>query len=202
MNHNSPIDWSSTPILESITTTIDTDGGVHAAPLGPRVLNHSNDPPTFQLRPYEGSNTCDNLLRSGNAVIHVTDDAAMIAGLILGDRPPLTRPVDGLEQTHHRLVRCHRWFAVQVTDRDAEGPLHHLTAETIDSGVVDPFFGFNRAKSALIELAILATRIDRIDPSEIRRQMNWLSPWVEKTALTIDRQAWDRLLAHVTERLR
>ena len=203
MNPTGPIDWPSTSILESVTTTMGVDGGVHAAPLGPRVFDQlGDDRPTFQLRPYAGSVTCDNLLRSGHAVIHVTDDAAMIADLILGGPRPETQPVAGLANTHHRLVRCHRWFAVRVVDCSIQGPLHHLVAQSIGSGVVDPFFGFNRAKAALLELAITATRIDRLSRDEVRSQIAWLTPWVDKTASASDRSAWDRLVSHVEKRLR
>ena len=39
-----------------------------------------------------------------------------------------------------------------------------IVADVVDSGRLRDFFGFNRAKHAVIEAAILATRIDFLEP--------------------------------------
>ena len=111
-------------ILESLVTTLDEQGHVNLAPLGPIVLplKSTDGLPQFLLRPYEGSTTCDNLLASGNAVIHVIDDALLIAKTAIGkvDATEKVVAIPGLEGTHVRLKRCHRWFAVQVTISEPE----------------------------------------------------------------------------------
>jgi hypothetical protein len=59
------------------------------------------------------------------------------------------------------------------------------------------FFGFNRAKHAVIEAAILASRIDFLPRSEIDAQWDFLRPLVEKTGGDAERQAFQQLTEFV-----
>ena len=58
-------------ILEGLVTTTDPDGGMHIAPMGPRV---EPDWSGFLLRPFPTSQTFRNLKARGEGVLHVTDD--------------------------------------------------------------------------------------------------------------------------------
>ncbi|TWT72928.1 DUF447 domain-containing protein [Allorhodopirellula solitaria] len=173
-------------ILESIVTTIGPDGQVNIAPMGPIVRPPAANEtlPSFCLRPYEGSRTCQNLLATGRAVIHVTDDVLLLARAAIGHVDPagLTCAIESVSTNHVRLLDCHRWFAIEVNQYGGTPPRHELIADCIDEGVVRPFFGFNRAKHAVIEAAILATRIHMIPPSQIQDDLQRLRTPVEKTA--------------------
>ena len=57
-----------------------------------------------------------------------------------------------------------------------------IDCRVIAQGEVRPFFGFNRAKHAVLEAAILATRIGIIPADEIRREIERLAILVQKTA--------------------
>lgn len=190
-------------ILESLVTTLDEQGHVNLAPLGPIVLPQKSTDglPQFLLRPYEGSTTCDNLLASGNAVIHVIDDALLIAKTAIGkvDATEKVVSIPGLEGTHVRLKRCHRWFAVQVTQRAGTPPRHELTASCLDSGLVDPFFGFNRAKHAIIEAAVAATRLHLLPPQQIEEELERASIAIEKTGGEDEREALQLIRRYVRE---
>ena len=138
-------------ILESIVTTVDSHGKVNIAPMGPTI---SGDPlnPEFTLRPFTSSRTYANLSATGRAVIHVTDDAWLIAraavdAITISEIAGLVQPVgdDGL----FRLVDCHRWFAVKVESTTGEAPRFTMKCTVTESDVVRPFFGFNRAKHAV-----------------------------------------------------
>lgn len=223
-------------ILESIVTTVDENGRVNIAPLGPIVLpretnagkslspanefneahefiadNQSTGPqgpggspsPSFCLRPYEGSRTCDNLLANGNAVIHVTDDALLIAKTAIGhvDSEGLVCQAEGASPKHIRLKDCHRWFAIEVTQYGGTPPRHEMHAECVAEGVVRPFFGFNRAKHAVIEAAIMATRIGLIDAETIRVSLSELRIPVDKTAGPAEREAYEMIAQYIHERL-
>jgi len=191
-------------ILESIATTVDEGGAVNIAPLGPIVL--SPDPkerfPSFLLRPYEGSRTCDNLLANGKAVIHVTDDVLLLAKTAVGhvSAEGLVCQAEGGSPHHQRLHDCHRWFAVEVTQYAGAPPRHEMTAKCIAEGVQRPFFGFNRAKHAVIEAAILATRIDLVDATTIQQSIEALRTPVEKTAGLAEAEAFELIVEFVRER--
>ncbi|TWT94369.1 DUF447 domain-containing protein [Neorhodopirellula pilleata] len=192
-------------ILESIVTTVDENGVVNIAPLGPIVLPPDPDEllPSFLLRPYQGSKTCENLLANGKAVIHVTDDVLLLAKTAIGHVPAdglVCQAVGG--STHHqRLVDCHRWFAVEVTSYGGTPPRHEMKARCVVDGVQRPFFGFNRAKHAVIEAAILATRIGIIDSQVIRDSIEALRTPVEKTAGLDEAEAFEMIVQFVSERL-
>lgn len=227
-------------ILESIVTTVDADGRVNIAPMGPTVLSY--DPqsgrPRFKMRPWQGSTTCANLLASGNAVIHVTDDARLIARAAIGKVPPdglvcPVEPADDKSVRHYRLVDCHRWYAVtvdrqadvtserfsgtktqtrgmqdgadadgrKVGDATAAAVRHELIAVTVAEGVVRPFFGFNRAKHAVIEAAILATRLHVLPAAEVWRELQRCQVAVDKTAGADEREAMAMLCAFIEQRI-
>ena len=193
-------------ILESIVTTLDQAGRVNIAPMGPIVTDPSamrlGTDPGFLLRPFEGSRTCDNLLRTRRATIHVTDDAALFATTAVGspeDSPSLVRSID--EPGWLALRECHRWFAVEVESVSGSSPRWEMPCRVRHSAVELPFFGFNRAKHALIEASILATRTHLLDAIEIRSQLEHLTPAVEKTAGPDERDAFERLIAEINRRL-
>ncbi|MCG8653076.1 MAG: DUF447 family protein, partial [Pirellulales bacterium] len=68
-------------ILESIVTSVDAAGNVNIAPMGPRVETSSQTRDLqiteFTLRPFQSSRTYANLVETGKAVIHVTDDVEL-----------------------------------------------------------------------------------------------------------------------------
>jgi hypothetical protein len=73
-------------ILEGIVTTISADGAVNISPMGPRVdasFTH------LLLRPYQTSTTYRNLKRTGQGVLHVSDDVELIAQAAIGQPDPL-----------------------------------------------------------------------------------------------------------------
>lgn len=192
-------------ILESLITTKDQFGHVNVAPLGPIVYpaQEVGELPSFLLRPYEGSTTCKNLLTNGRAVIHVTDDVLLLARTAIGhvDATQLVCPIADMPPEYVRLKDCHRWFAVEVQDYGGTPPRHELTAKCVSEGVVRPFFGFNRAKHAVIEAAIMATRIGMIDSQTILRSLDELRIPVKKTAGPDETEAFALAEAFILRRL-
>jgi hypothetical protein len=63
----------------------------------------------------------------------------------------------------------------------------------VESGRIRDFFGFNRAKHAVVEAAILATRIGLIASDEITAEFNRLAPLIEKTGGEHERKAFQFL---------
>jgi len=189
-------------ILESIATTTDQEGRINIAPLGPVV--DGPELTQFRLRPYQGSTTCDNLLSTRCVTLHVTDDVRLFARSAIGsvqeasDVVPIT---SSSGQGFWKLKRCHRWFALEVTHISGGQPCYEMNTRVVASGVEQPFFGFNRAKHAVIEAAILATRLHLISEDQVRHDMNDLKVLVEKTGSPQEHEAFGWLEAHVRAKL-
>jgi uncharacterized protein len=165
-------------ILEGILTTINADSSVNIAPMGPLVDAAMRE---LVLRPFQTSTSYANLKRTGQGVFHVTDDVELLAHAAVGDvepRPPLV-PAGAIEGWI--LADCCRWFALRVRTLDDHEPRTRIVADVVDQGRQRDFFGFNRGKHAVLEAAILATRVHLLAAHEIARQMRELSVLVDKT---------------------
>ncbi|TWT52485.1 hypothetical protein Pla22_01090 [Rubripirellula amarantea] len=188
-------------ILESIVTSLNNDGVVNVAPMGPTVDEAFTQ---ITLRPFKSSRTYQNLIQQRKAVVHVTDNVMLFAkaavdALTVEEMQSLVQPLEttGL----FRLRDCHRYFVVDI-DTIAEDNLRAtLKCRIVDSGVVRPFFGFNRAKHAVIEAAILATRTHLIAADELQDQLSRLRPLVDKTAGSDEHAAFEFLVQTINERL-
>jgi len=67
----------------------------------------------------------------------------------------------------------------------------------VASGRFREFFGFNRAKHAVVEAAILATRTEFLPPEEILAEFRRLAVLVEKTGGSAEHEAFQLLEDHV-----
>ena len=63
-----------------------------------------------------------------------------------------------------------------------------------------PFEGFNRAQAAVVEAAILVSRLDLLPREKIEQEMAYLANAVRKTAGPSEQQAWDWLVERVRAR--
>jgi hypothetical protein len=187
-----------TLILEGIVTTVNDDGSVNVSPMGPRVdrgLTH------FTLRPFNTSRTYHNLKRIGEAVFHVVDDVNLLARAAVGrldPLPPLRRLANGRDFV---LVDACRWFALRTTSLDDSRERVTIECRVADQATLRDFFGWNRAKHAVLEAAILATRIGIVPDNEIRDELARLAPLIDKAAGDQEREAMRFLQQYVDQRL-
>lgn len=180
-------------ILEAIVTTVGPDGALNVAPMGPEV-DPSMD--RFVLRPYRTATTYRNLKARGEGVLHVTDDVLLLARSAIGhvgDAP--TRPAEVV--SGRILTDACRYYEFRVVSIDDRAERTTMVAETVASGRLRDFFGFNRAKHAVIEAAILATRTAFLPFGEILADFRRLAVPVEKTGGPLERAAFAMLLDHV-----
>ncbi len=179
-------------ILEGLVTTTGADGRPHLAPMGPRV---SADFARLLLRPFPTSQTGQNLLRHGEGVFHITDDAALIARASIGlltEVPPTraARSVRGFV-----LEDCCRSYEFRVAATDLRGERYELECGVVASTTHREFLGFNRARHALLEAAILATRFHLLPADEIEREFEKLAKIIGKTGEEPEESAMDDLSA-------
>ena len=185
-------------ILEGIVTTLNADGSTNIAPMGPRVDRAFRH---FVLRPFTSSTTYKNLKRTGEGVFHVVDDVALLARAAVGAlvEPPLTTPATRIRGIV--LSSACRWYELRVQDLDDRSERTTIHCAVEFSGTLREFFGFNRAKHAVVEAAILATRIGILADDDIRSELARLAVPVEKTAGLQEQEAFEFLNRHVEERL-
>jgi hypothetical protein len=189
-------------ILEGILTTIDCDGRPHVAPMGATVDDQASAVwGRMLLRPFRSSMSFRNLERTGEAVFHVTDDVLLLARAALGSLtrlPPLRRAasVDGWI-----VADACRWYELRVAR--ISGTLERADIETtiVDQGRARDFLGFNRAKHAVVEGAILATRVGIVPDEEIVGGFQRLAALIEKTGGPQEREAWQFLSQYIRDRL-
>jgi uncharacterized protein len=185
-------------ILEGIVTTVSPSGEVNIAPMGPRVDAGMT---RILLRPFPTSQTYRNLKAHGEGVLHVTDDVLLLARAALGpvDLPPALMPavvVSGVV-----LAGACRFCEFRVRSMDESEPRVRIEAEVVHSGRLRDFFGFNRAKHAVVEAAILATRTDFLPLDEIESEYRRFAVIVDKTGGEQEHEAFAFLRRHV-ERVR
>ncbi len=187
-------------ILEAIVTTRDAEGRVNIAPMGPVVFE---DFSSIALKPFRSSQTFQNLRATSSAVVHVTDDVELLATAAIG-KMDTSGLVETILNRWVKLVDCCRWFAVEVVAWNddpyaGEQPRPMASCQVIHQGEQRPIFGLSRAKHAVVEAAILATRIELLGRDEVKRQMQPLRELVEKTGGAGEHLAWQRLAAFVDE---
>ncbi len=183
-------------ILEGLVTTLGPDGTLNVAPMGPQVEGLHLD--RFVLRPYRSSTTYRNLKFQGEGVFHVTDDALMIARAVLGlETLPPTRPAGKVQGSI--LTGACRYAEFRVCSLDDEQERTTITVETVAEERLRDFFGFNRAKHAVLEAAILASRSAILPRAQILADFDRLRILVDKTGGTDERTGFDLLLRHIMQ---
>lgn len=185
-------------ILEGIVTTLNADGSVNIAPMGPQVDEAMLQ---FVLLPFRTSTTCQNLRRHGEGVLHVTDDVWLLAQAAVGQPEPLPRLIAATAVRGQILADAARWYAFRVVDFDDREARARIVAQVVERGEQRPLFGFNRGKHAVVEAAILATRLTLLPAPEILAQLEHLRPLVEKTGGAQERTAFQFLEHYIRTHL-
>jgi len=183
-------------ILEGIVTTTSATGDINIAPMGPRV---DVDMKRFLLRPFNTSTTYHNLRAHGEGVLHVTDDVLLLARTALGQLEPLPALMAARVIRGWVLRDACRFFEFRVVSIDDREERISIDVEVVHHETLRDFFGFNRAMHAVIEAAILATRVHLLPLGEIEAEYRKLGVIVHKTGGEQEKQAWAFLEQHLAE---
>jgi hypothetical protein len=182
-------------ILEGIVTTIGPDGAVNIAPMGPTVDAAME---RFVLRPFPTAQTYRNLRQNGEGVLHVTDDVLLLARAAVGavEPPPVLLPA--VKVRGFILADACRYYEFRVVAIDDSQQRVRIETAVMHTGRLRDFFGFNRAKHAVVEAAILATRTHLLPLEEIEAEYRKLAVLIAKTGGTQEHEAFAFLQQHVT----
>lgn len=170
-------------IYEIIISSVNSHGDAHVAPFGIQIQAG-----LVVISPYKPSVTLENILATNHAVLNITDDVRVFAGaltrrqawsLVYAEKIIGYRLVDTLLHQELRLAK--------VVD-DVLRPQLHM--EVLHEVQHQPFKGFNRAQAAVIELAVLASRLHLLTKDKVLSEISYLQIAIDKTAGERELQAW------------
>lgn len=177
-------------ILEGIVTSVGPHDELNVAPMG-LIVDESLA--TLVLRPFRTSRTYQNLKLRPYGVFHVVDDVLLLARAAIGDLPELPEHFPAHKVPGQILASACRWFEFEVVACDDREERTRIEARVVHVGRLRDFFGFNRAKHAVLEAAILATRLHLLPRAEIAAEFQRLRIPVDKTAGPREREAFELL---------
>jgi hypothetical protein len=179
-------------IRETVVTTRAEDGHIHIAPMGIREQGEH-----LLLAPFRPSQSLDNMLRERCAVINYTDDVRIIAGCLTGRWQWPLCPANSIVGARLKDTLAHTEVLVERVEDDELRP--RLLCRPVHQEQHAPFRGFNRAQAAVLEAAILVSRLPMLPWQKIQSEIEYLTIAVEKTAGPQERQAWEWLMEAVTQ---
>jgi hypothetical protein len=181
-------------IVESIVTTVDPEGRGNFAPMG---VEWGDD--ALVLKPFLETTTFRNVRATGAAVVNLTDDVLLFAESAIGSPTFAAMPatvVRGLV-----LEAACSWRELEVGTIDATPPRSRIEMRVRHRGVRREFIGFNRARHAVLEAAILATRVHLLPAGQIRDELARLQSLIDKTAGPREHEAWALVGGYIESKL-
>lgn len=178
-------------IYETIISTVDAHGLAHVTPFGIRWQDD-----LVIISPYKPSTTLANILATQHAVMNLTDDVRVFAAALTGRNAWSLLAADKISGFRLADTLTHKELKLVKVEDDALRP--QLFFEVVYEALHRPFQGFNRAQAAVIELAVLVSRLKRLPMEKIEQELDYLSIAIDKTAGPRELEAWSWLLEAVT----
>jgi hypothetical protein len=179
-------------IVETIITTVNGDGGLHVAPLGLIA-----DGAHWVIAPFSPSRTLDNLRARPIAAASHTDDVRVFAGAVTGRKSwplqPTTKIACG------RLADCIAHWELQVERIVEDAVRPRFLCRIVHQEMHKGWEGFNRAQAAVLELAVLSTRLNMLPPEKVETELKYLEIAISKTAGPREEEAWSWLMEKIED---
>lgn len=179
-------------ICETIVITTDPKGSLHMAPLGLIA-----DAERWITAPFRPSQTLENIYAQPRFVANLTDDARYFAGCLTGrDAWPLapTRP-----EYPPRLLGALAHLELEVEEVREDPVRPRFVCRVQGQGTHASFSGHNRAFAAVVEAAVLVSRLHLLAPADIESEFSRLRIIVSKTAGPREVEAFEWLEAKVAD---
>ena len=177
-------------IVETIVTTVAPDGAVNCAPMG---VEWGED--ALVLKPFLETATFRNVQATGAAVVNLTDDVMLFARAAISN--PAYPVVPAAAVRGVVLADACSWRELEVRAIDSTPPRSRIDAAVVHRGTRREFIGFNRARHAVLEAAIYATRVHLIEREFIESELARLQVIVDKTAGPREAEAMALLTEHI-----
>ncbi len=166
-------------IIESIVTTVAADGTINVAPMGVE-WEPVTAPDAIVLKPFLSTVTYRNVSAARTAVVNLIDDVRVFARAAISNPAYETTPATVVRGVV--LADCCAWREVEVTTIDSTPPRSRIETTVVHAGTRRDFIGFNRARHAVLETAIYATRVHMLPREFLLAEVERLQVIVDKTA--------------------
>ncbi len=177
-------------IVETIVTTMNAAGEVHVAPLG--LIQEGAH---WIIGPFKPSRTLDNLRAHPFAAASHTDDVRVFAGCVTGRKNWPT--VATTEIKGGRLKDCLAHWEMKVSSVREDELRPRFVCDLVHQETHRAWDGFNRAQAAVLELAVLTTRLKMLPPEKVENELKYLEIAISKTASPREQEAWGWLMEKV-----
>jgi hypothetical protein len=177
-------------IIETIVTTLSPEGEVNIAPMG---VEWGED--ALVLKPFLETVTYRNVAASGVAIVNLIDDVRVFARAAISN--PTYPTFDATTVRGVVLADCCSWRELELRSLDATPPRARAEMGVVHHGTRRDFIGFNRARHAVLEAAIYATRVHMLPRDFIESELARLQVIVEKTAGAAEQEAMKLLADYI-----
>jgi len=186
------------PIFETVVTTVAPDGQPHVAPMGVRYRGER-----VVLMPFKPSTTLANVLATGHAVLNLVTDSRVFAGCVTGRQDWPTVAAERIGGVRLAVALAHVELRLAEHEDDVQRP--RLSLARVHEVAHRPFLGLNRAQAAVVEAAVLVSRLAMLPAEKVDHEMDYLQIAIDKTAGAAEQEAWgwlrDAVAAHRSKRV-
>ena len=170
-------------IYECVVTSVSPEGKAHVAPMGVRYRSGG-----VLLMPFVPSTTLSNIVAVRHAVLNIVLDTRVFAGCVTGRKDWPTLPAEQVPGVRLVAALSHVELRLDSISDDPQRPVLQMTR--LHEIQHAPFIGFNRAQAAVIEGAVLVSRLHMLAPEKIATEMAYLQIAIDKTAGPEEHEAW------------
>ncbi len=174
-------------IQEIIVTTVNQDGDVHIAPMGV-----TQEKECIVIAPFKPSTTLQNLLNTKVAVVNRVTDVRIFAGCLTGRKDWPVEKAEIINGVRLSAALSHLELEFDHVEEDELRPKFFM--KPVLEKTHAPFQGFNRAQSAVLEAAILISRLHMLPKEKIDQEIGYLTIAIDKTAGEHELIAWGWLM--------
>ena len=181
-------------IIETIVSTMDNDEKVNFSPFG--IKKNKNQ---IYISPYIPSKTLLNLESTKCAVVNYTDDTSFFVNCIIGNKKFKKKKCKNFPGFF--LEYCFGYEQVKVKRIIKDKLRPTFVCEIDKSFQIKGYLGHNSAKASIIEACILASRVHLLDKKKILNELSYLSISVDKTAGTLEKKSWKKILKYIDKKI-
>ena len=182
-------------IFETIISSINNKNVVNFSPFGIRKIKKN-----IYISPYIPSQTLNNLLETGCAVVNYLNDASLFVDCVVGNKANIKKQKSKKIKGFF-LNNCLSYDEVRVVNFKEDEVRPTFECEVVNTVFNKPFLGINRATNAIIEACILATRTNILKKTKIKTELNYLKIAVEKTSGKKELEAWGAIHKYILKRI-
>jgi hypothetical protein len=179
-------------IFETVIISSDNNNVPHVTPFGIKYEGEQ-----VIISPFKPSKTLNNIIRTKVATMNVTDDVRVFAGALTNRQPWYLESTDSIKG--FRLQDCLMHVELRLSDVREDEVRPQLVMTQVNKQHHKDFNGFNRAQAAVIELAVLTSRLHMLAPEKIQSELKYLQIAIDRTAGDKEQEAWSWLTEKINQ---